>query len=172
MDEEASLRATYKVDVANWRKKVAEEKKIERTEREAVAMQTAEARANDPPNQMMNNMNALAAGNNPVNRGTFNPVPGTQGGLGLPLHPQQDMNGGLSVFNNPYGMPGGTGQLAQFGNFGMQGGGPDASQYAGIMSGQNPFAAQQFMGNPAATQQQLINQLFGTFSVCCVLYNL
>ena len=63
MDEEALLRATYKVDVAKWRKKVADEKKLERNEREAVAMQTAEARAKEPQGQMMTASNMMTQPN-------------------------------------------------------------------------------------------------------------
>jgi hypothetical protein len=48
MEEEAELRAKYKVEMGKWRKRVAEEKKTERRDREALAMQAVEARANDP----------------------------------------------------------------------------------------------------------------------------
>lgn len=44
MDEEAGLRAHYKVEMGKWRKRVAEEKRVERKEREALAMQAAENR--------------------------------------------------------------------------------------------------------------------------------
>lgn len=144
MDEEAGLRATYKVEVAKWRKKVAEERKQERTEREAVAMQAAEARAKEPPQAMIHHMG------------------GGGGGFGMnnPAPPTNDMNAGLyggggGGGGNPYGMA-----LGQGG--GSFGGMPqDASQqYANLM---NPFAAaaQPFMGNNP-TQQQLLSQLFGT----------
>lgn len=178
MDEEAILRATYKVDVAQWRKKVADEKKLERNEREAVAMQTAEARAKEPQGQIMNatNMNNLVAVNNARNNQFNNgPVP-SQGNMvgamgNIPGQVQQqptphDMNGGMpgGGFGNPYGMPGNPGsQLGQLGNFGMPGG-ADAAQYASLMTGTNPFAAQSFMGNAPSSQQQLLSQLFGAFS--------
>jgi HMG (high mobility group) box len=165
MDEEALLRATYKVEVAKWRKKVADEKKLERTEREAAAMQTAEARAKEPPGQMMSNINNLV-GNNSVLGGQFNGGSVGHSGMGLPGQAQQsqDIHGGLSAYGNPYGMSGGSGQLGSLGNFGMQGGGHDASQYASLMAGTNPFAAQSFMGNNPSTQQQLLSQLFGKFN--------
>jgi HMG (high mobility group) box len=177
MDEEAQLRATYKVEVAKWRKKIAEEKKLERNEREAVAMQTAEARAKEPQGQMMNtsNMNNLVAANNARNNQFNNgPIPnqgsnmiGAMGGMPgqVPQQPsQQDMNGGMpgGGYGNPYGMSGS--QLGQLGNFGMPGGvggGPDAAQYASLMAGGNPFAAQSFMSNAPSSQQQLLSQLFG-----------
>ena len=176
MDEEAALRATYKVEVALWRKKVAEEKKLERTEREAVAMQTAEARAKDPQGQMMNasNMNNLVAANNARNNQFNNGPVHNQVNMGNNVPGQvqqqpnsQDMNGGMpgGGFGNPYGMPGNPGsQLGQLGNFGMPGGvgGADAAQYASLMAGTNPFAAQPFMGNAPSSQQQLLSQLFGT----------
>ena len=180
MDEEAQLRATYKVEVAIWRKKVADEKKLERNEREAVAMQTAEARAKEPQGQMMNMaaMNSMVAANNARNNQFNNgPMPnqssmvGSMGGMPGQMQPQpnqQDMNGVMpgGGYGNPYGMPGNPGsQLGQLGNFGMPGGGgvggPDAAQYASLMSGGNPFAAQSFMGN-TPSQQQLLSQLFGT----------
>jgi hypothetical protein len=169
MEEEAALRATYKVAVAIWRKKVAEEKKIERTEREAVAMQAAEARSNDPTGAMMNaNMNNLVAANN-TRSNQFN----TAGNIGMggqiqgQQASQQDMNNGnMSGYGNPYGMPGnGVGQLGQMNSFGMPGGagGPDAAQYANFMAGANPFAPQSFMGNTPAAQQQLLSQIFCTY---------
>jgi HMG (high mobility group) box len=146
MDEEAGLRATYKIEVAKWRKKVADERKQERTEREAVAMQTAELRAKEPP-VMMSHMS----------------VPGGGFGMNASAPPTSDMSAG--------GLYGGGGGVAGVNPYGMAGsfvGMPqDASQqYANLM---NPFAsAQPFMGNNP-TQQQLLSQLFGTFvsSVCC-----
>jgi hypothetical protein len=176
-DEEAELRATYKEEVAIWRKKIADEKRLERNEREAIAMQTAEARAKDPQGQMMNtsNMNNLVAANN-ARQNQFNngPIPnqgsmvGSMGGMPgqMPQQPSQhDMNVGMPVggYGNPYGMPGNPGsQLGQLGNFGMPGG-ADAAQYASLMAGGNPFTAQSFMSNTPSSQQQLLSQLFGTF---------
>ena len=172
-EEEAQLRATYKVDVAVWRKKVADEKKLERTEREAIAMETAEARAKEPQGQMMNtsNMNNLVAANNARNN-QFNHGPmsnqgnmvGAMGSMSGQMQQQlsqQDINGG--GYGNPYGMPGNPGsQLGQLGNFGMPGGGgPDTAQYASLMAGGNPFANQSFMNNAPSSQQQLLSQIFG-----------
>ena len=185
MDEEALLRATYKVDVAKWRKKVADEKKLERNEREAVAMQTAEARAKEPQGQMMtasnmmtqpnmmtqSNMNNLVVANARNSQFNNGQVPnqgsmmGNMGGVPGQLHPPpshpQDMNNGMpgGAYGNPYGMPGPAG--GQLGQFGMTGGGPDAAQYASLMAA-NPFATQSFMGNTSSSQQQLLSQLFGT----------
>ena len=45
MDEEAELRAKYKIAMAEWRQRNNEEKRLEREEREANAMKTAEAQA-------------------------------------------------------------------------------------------------------------------------------
>lgn len=80
-EEEAELRAKYKVEMGKWRKRVAEEKKTERRDREALAMQAVEARANDPN-----------AGKNPLMAPTmqaqqFAPQ-GMQFGYGMP----QNMN--------------------------------------------------------------------------------
>lgn len=46
MAEERGLREKYKTNMAEWRQKVAKEKKIEREEREVAALQAAE---NGPP---------------------------------------------------------------------------------------------------------------------------
>jgi HMG (high mobility group) box len=165
MEEEAGLRATYKIEVAKWRKKVAEEKKLERVEREAVAMQTAEARAKEPPMQMMAGaMNNLVATNrnNQFNVGNM-ANPGNMGGmLGPGQVQQQDMNGGLQAgYGNPYTQ---GGQLGHLGNNFAMSGGQDASQYASLMGGGNPFGPQSFMGN-SPSQQQLLS-LFGEFDYC------
>lgn len=68
MDEEKKLRDQYKIDVAEWRKKAAEEKLKERQEREAFAMQAAEARAKDP--------NAVIPGLNPPQNSNSNQMQG------------------------------------------------------------------------------------------------
>lgn len=155
MDEEADLRAKYKVEMAAWRKRVAEEKKVERQEREKIAMETAEARQNDPMSVPMV----------PQGGGQF---PGNQAGPGMgnqgqPAAPDMIQGAGFpaastQMYMNPYSMQTGAGgQFGDFSGLGMQG-----AQYANLMAG-NPFAAQQFMGtaNAASTQQQLLSQLFG-----------
>jgi HMG (high mobility group) box len=184
MEEEAGLRAHYKVEMAKWRKKAAEDKKQERQDREAIAMQTAEARQNEPP---VSNLASNAAGLGNQYTGGVGAGPAASaaglGAAGLPGHLQQshDMGaggvGGLSgaaaaqMYGNPYSMSGagaGGAQLGALGSFGMQGGAAaDAAQYANLMAGGNPFAAQPFMGAANAAQQQLLTQLFGT-SLCYV----
>jgi hypothetical protein len=109
MDEEAGLRQTYKEVIAKWRKKVAEEKKAERKEREAMAMATAENRANEATRQANlpldpNGMPPQDMGGMYGNNYGFPP----QGG---------DMNYGMQ--GAPQGQPG---QGGPQGYHGMQGG--------------------------------------------------
>jgi HMG (high mobility group) box len=161
MEEEAALRATYKVEMAKWRKRVAEEKKSERDEREAVAMQAAEARTNDPGGALLPGM----SGGDQIQQKQQQQFPGNAMSGGAP---NQDMSNGQTggmgqMYGNAYGMAGAG--AGQFGNMmGMQGGGGDnAAQYANLMGAAagNPFgAAQSFMG-ANAQQQMLLNQLLG-----------
>lgn len=128
MDEEADLRAKYKVAMSAWRKKVAEEKKAERKEREAMAMQAAEARQNE--------QNAAASGQ---------PLGQTP----------QEMNVGAGGFPNPgmygYGMPNQAPGDFSAGNMPQGAAGyPNAALMAG------PFAAQHLLGGAAAAQLQQI----------------
>jgi high mobility group protein B1 len=171
MDEEAILRAKYKEEMAMWRKKAAEEKKIERQEREAMAMQAAENRQNEG----VNVGSANAAGSQ------FARAPGDMGvGFGGGSLPGQNisqdmgtgtagssgMSGAAQMYGNPYAMAAaGAGDLS---GFGMQA--PNAAQYANLMAAGNPYAAQSFLGaaNAASAQQQLLTQLFGKPTVKCV----
>lgn len=124
-DEEAGLRAQYKIAMAAWRKKVAEEKKAERKEREAIAMQAAEAQ---------NEQNAAGSGQQQGQAPQDMSVPGAMAGFpnsgamyGYGANPGGDFGGG----NMPQGGHG-------FANPGLM---------------PNPFAAQQFLGGTAALQQ-------------------
>mmetsp|Transcript_8057 Transcript_8057/g.22371 ORF Transcript_8057/g.22371 Transcript_8057/m.22371 type:complete len:443 (+) Transcript_8057:103-1431(+) len=125
MDEEAELRQTYKVEMAKWRKKVAEEKKAERKEREAMAMQTAENRANEAarnaqnggaPLDMTQDLGAMYGSN------YFSPQ---QGGMGAEMGyaPQ-----GVGGQGGPHG------QQAPYP--GMQGGYPPQQILQQILAGQ------------------------------------
>lgn len=177
MEEEAELRAFYKVEMAKWRKNAAEEKKQERTEREAVAMLAAEARANEPP-PMNNLVAANAAGlGAQYNNGGLGHVPSNQGlgvtGLQGHMQQPQDINASsLGMYGNPYAMAAaGGGQLGGLGGFGMQAGATEAAQYANLMAGAssgNPFTSSSFMGaaNAATAQQQLLTQLFSESLHC------
>lgn len=141
MDEEAGLRAKYKVEMAKWRKKVAEEKKAERKERESMAMQAAEALSTERAN---------AGGDGRL---------GDQSAL---QHQQLAGLGGSGMYGNPFGgglpnelsglsglqgsgFPGVPG-LGGFGGQGMMGGNPSQQQlinqllanqsaYGGVPSG-------------------------------------
>ena len=128
MDEEAELRQTYKVAMAKWRKKVSDEKKAERKEREAMAMQTAENRANE------------AARN--ANNGSMESMTHDMSGMGAAY----------------YGFPPQQGQGDMNMNFGMQGGQPTGGQggQQGHFMGPGPFNPQ--MQQQQLLQQLLANQ--------------
>ena len=141
MEEEAELRAKYKVEMAKWRKKVAEEKKAERKEREAMALQAAEARQNDPGLMMSDNTQTTS--------------PGQQ-----QAHNSNNDMSGAAFMSYPYaaaGMPPNYATGAGDNNNNMMG----SSQGFQNLMAANPFAAQQLLGG-AATQQQLLQQLLGT----------
>jgi hypothetical protein len=162
MEEEAELRQKYKIAMAAWRRKVADEKKEERKEREAMAMQAAEARQNQP---------AAAVG-----QGFYGQVGGDQqgGANGGGAQSQDAANGGLAgagggMFNPYLGAMGGGGGMDMSALQGFQGGG-----YPGLLG--NPFAAQSLMqgmpggggggggaGGGQQSQQQLLQQLLGTY---------
>ena len=162
VEAELELRAKYKVEMATWRKKVAEEKKAERKEREAMAMQAAEARQNEM---------------------------GADEGGGQQQQPGGDaMPGGFqnaAMYGNPYAaaMPPGSAGTGGATN----GGGGDSNSFGGgggfpnIVAG-NPFAAQQLLSGAAGLpgQQQFLQQLLGkdcssdivTHTVCSLLYSI
>eukprot|EP00977_Amphora_coffeiformis_P018201 scaffold6301_cov165-Amphora_coffeaeformis.AAC.4 len=129
MDEEAELRSHYKVEMAKWRKKVAEEKRIERKEREALAMQAAESRSNE-------------VGMKPPADG-----PGGQEGM------QQQFAG---MYNMPYGVPqqGLHGDMGYGG--GMQGQYPGMLGGGAPFGGMNaPMGAQQQLLSQLLAGQQM-----------------
>lgn len=172
MEEEAELRAKYKVEMAKWKKKAAEEKRIEREEREAVAMQAAEARnAEQAAGQQAPQIQIPMIAQSQV------PVAQDMTTAGVVAHP--------SIFN-PYAAAMATGQQAAAAPTGFNAAAAatlqapqqqtqlatadqqqgqvqttdQAQQYANMMAG-NQFAQQQF-----AAQQQLLTQIFGKiFSV-------
>jgi HMG (high mobility group) box len=149
MDEEAELRAKYKISMAAWRKKVAEEKRQEREEREAVAMKHAEAQQNGElllPMQQAGQQLQQAQPQMDASQ--------------MQLQQQQQQAVDQSQLFYPY--------MAQMGNLlagtaagGMptMGGGDPSQQYANMMAANNAFAQQQFS---LPQQQQLLSQLFST----------
>jgi hypothetical protein len=158
MEEEAELRQKYKIAMAAWRRKVADEKKEERKEREAMAMQAAEARQNQPP---------AAVGQGFYGQVGLDQQGGGANGGGAPS--QDASQGGLAgagggMFNPYLGAMGGGGGMDMSALQGFQGG------YPGLLG--NPFAAQSLMqGMPGGggggqgggqSQQQLLQQLLGT----------
>jgi len=132
MDEEAELRAQYKIEMAKWRKKVAEEKKAERKEREAMALQAAEAHPNNPQ----------AAGASLMGQG------GEQGTSGQEMAAQ----GMAAMYANPYALG-----AANLNPYGLQA----AAQFQPQLLGATPFGIQQLQGFAGAdmAQQQLLSQL-------------
>jgi HMG (high mobility group) box len=143
MDEEADLRAKYKICMAAWRKKVAEEKRQEREEREAVAMKHAEDQQNDLQLQQQQSQQQQQQSQQQLQQ------------------PQIDVSQQAvdpSQLFYPY--------MAQMGNlFASAGGGmannsgDPSQQYANMLAANN-FAQQQFS---LPQQQQLLSQLFSTF---------
>lgn len=118
MDEEAELRAKYKIAMAAWRKKVAEEKRQEREEREAVALKHAESQQNEQSTQQLTEQQQSSE---------VSPQPIDQSQL---FNPYMAQMGNLLT-----------------GSGGMQSGATDPSQqYANMMA--NNFAAQQQFSLP------------------------
>ena len=74
-EEEAALRSKYKSEMGEWRRRVFDERKAERLEREELAMQQAELRATMPGGGMMMGMEGMdpAAAAAAMQQGMFNP---------------------------------------------------------------------------------------------------
>jgi hypothetical protein len=128
MEEEAGLREMYKVEMAKWRKKVAEEKKAERKEREAMAMQAAEARSTDfsADGPHGTNSQAMQNGMQPGQSPGHPPQQGQGGHPGMSGSMQPGMQGMSGAMQ-----PGMQNPMAQGMQPGMQGG----------MYGANPYMA-------------------------------
>jgi HMG (high mobility group) box len=163
MEEEAGLRSTYKCEMGKWRKKVAEEKKVERQEREAIAMEAAETGhvPTEPPAPMpvpapeprRYTKNSSAAGTSASSSHTTShhpdePPPGYHHHHHhQPPPPPQDSSSGPmgpggppgpgSMYGNPYG--GG-----EYGYGGMPPN-PGPGGYPPMMGGQ-PYGSQHYMG--------------------------
>ena len=166
MEEEAGLRATYKVSMAKWRKNAAEEKKIERQERESIAMQAAEARQSEAATGTSNGPSSAALASQYA-AATAHSYPG--GAAGNSGSSGQDMNAmnANQMYGNPYANMAGS-QLGGMGGFGNMP--SDPSQYANLMAAGGGFGGQNgYMG--AAAQQQILSQLFGKYisSLACHL---
>lgn len=147
MEEEAALRATYKVEMAKWRKKAADEKKLEREEREAIAMQAAEARQNDVANGVPPGASSATA----AAISQYNAVTGQTNTAG---QQGQDMTGGMSaaqMYGNPYM----TGAMGGFGGMAA-----DPNQYATMMGAGGFGAGQAGIMGAANAQHQLFSQFF------------
>lgn len=164
MDEEAELRAKYKVEMAEWRQKHAEEKRAERMEREALALKTAEAQAQARPalEAAALQQQALAAQQQQANLAAAASF--QQQMMAARAQQQTDINVGSQQGHGPTG-DGQQGQDAQgmannmFGMnpMGMAGAAQLGMQINPSMLANNPFLAQQFQ------QQMQLQQLLGTF---------
>jgi HMG (high mobility group) box len=161
VEEEASLRSHYKTEMGKWRKKMAEEKKLERQEREAIAMEAAETRQPHegsgapiavPPDPRQYSRPVVDHGMNGPQLDHHQPHHDPSG-LGPPGPP-----GPGGMYGNPYGMGGEYGYGAMPPNTGHMG--------YGNMPGANPFGAQPLMGG----QSHFMSHLFSKFSWCCQLY--
>jgi hypothetical protein len=139
MDEEAGLRAKYKELMGTWRTKVAEEKKVERKEREAMALRAAEAMASDRVN-MTSDSNFDDAARN---------FESEQHQRAAIQHQHQLTAAGIG---GGYGNMYGGAALGDLGALGL-----GSAGFPGML-GSTGYAAQSIMGGSVA-QQQLINQL-------------
>jgi hypothetical protein len=146
---EAELRAQYKVLMGAWRKKSGDEKKLERKERESLAMEAAEARqqnaAAEPQQQeeqkqMAEQMVSMAQGHTDGND--------LSNGQHAAAMTQSGLYGMHNGSHHPFQFPNEMGGL-------MQGGAGGFNQ----LLGSNPFGAQNYMPNAAALQQLQLQQL-------------
>lgn len=164
VEEEAGLRSHYKVEMGKWRKKVAEDKKVERQDREAAAMEAAETRPHE------SSVAPLPVSAIEGRQYARNSSSDSVGGPPMGGHPHQpssqmqpDMNsGGMGpngpgMYGNPYGM--GGGQMGEYGGYGSMPPGPGPHGYPNMMGG---FGPQSMMGGPSP-QHQFISQLFSEF---------
>lgn len=157
MEEEASLRAHYKTEMGKWRKKMADEKKIERQEREAIAMEAAETRQPHEGNGAPLSM--------PVSDPRHFSRPVVDHGMSGPQmdHQQPHESSGPpgpsgpgGMYGNPYGM--GGGQLGEYGAYGAM---PPNGGHMGYgnMQSANPFGSQPLMGG----QSHFMSHLFSKY---------
>jgi hypothetical protein len=159
MEEESGLRTTYKNEMGKWRKKVAEEKKVERQEREAIAMEAAEsghvpepsppapAPAPEPRRYGKSSTSSSATSTHAVSHHPDEPPPGyhhhhhhqppppAADQSGAPIGPGVPPGPG-GIYGNPYG--------AEYGYSGIPPN-PGPGGYPPMMGGQ-PYGSQHYMG--------------------------
>jgi hypothetical protein len=171
LDEEAELRAKYKIEMAKWRQQHDEEKRLVRMEREAIASKTAEAQAQARPameqaaalqqqalEQQQASMSAATIQQQLMVTATQLPTDEDQSGDSTTHPPGQSLTEAeLAEDPNQQGQ---SSQIAAHGMFGMNMGLPGASHLGmpvnpGMMAS-NPYLAQQFQ------QQMQLQQLLGT----------
>lgn len=157
-EEEASLRSHYKTEMGKWRKKMADEKKMERQEREAIAMEAAETR--QPLEGNVASMSMPASDPRQFSR------PGVDHGMSGPQVDHQQPHESLGppgppgpggMYGNPYGM--GGGQLGEYGGYGTMPH-PNGHMGYGNMQSANPFGSQPLMGGQSHFMSHLFNQQF------------
>ncbi|GKY98825.1 hypothetical protein MPSEU_000838500 [Mayamaea pseudoterrestris] len=179
VDEEFELRSKYKIEMAEWRERNAEEKRVERAEREAIALRTAEAQALARPAMEQAaalQQQALAAQQQQVNMAVAANLQQQMMAAGVQQQQQQQPTGQQEGTEN--GQPsdgqqqnGQTGNTASTGEEAQQGQNNQAAAANGMFNmnmgmqinpallANNPFLAQQIQN------QMQFQQLFGTLVV-------
>lgn len=137
-EEEAALRSKYKSEMGEWRRRVFDERKAERLEREELAMQQAELRATMPGGGMMMGMEGMdpAAAAAAMQQGMFNPF----------MMQQMQQNAAAAAAASG----GGDGSN---GSFNPMMANPMMAAQFGMQMQMAQLLGQQFMQNPAAMQQ-------------------
>lgn len=166
MAEERKLREQYKTEMSEWRKKCAEQKKVEREEREMMAMQAAEAGptlepdGSNPPHGAPTENKWMGMQQQQQDQGDLRQQQFQQ----QQQQQQQDQQQQLSdmanagVFSNPYL------QAAAFGGAGV-GQGMDARAAAlglnPVAASANPYLANAFAGQGYMQGMHGMQSLFG-----------
>jgi HMG (high mobility group) box len=167
MEEEAALRANYKVEMGKWRKKMAEEKKVERQEREAIAMEAAETKPSravhvaptSAPAPAAKRRNAKTRAKDTQKVAAAPPPAPAVASYQPPQPPPPPQHDAISgnmgpnappgpggMYGNPYG-PGG-GQPGEYGGYGAMPPGPGSNAYPPNpnMMGGHPYPPPQMGG--------------------------
>ena len=154
MDDEADLRAKYKIEMSEWRKKVAEEKKAERKEREAMAYKAAETRQNAPPPK------SVAAQQQAINMANLQ-----QQMMARSMGVDQQLDQGNKQTNGEEGQDMQAAAAAGMYN-GMAALAMPGQLPVGMQLNPNMFAGNPFLASQAQLQQQMqLQQLLGKLSL-------
>jgi HMG (high mobility group) box len=156
IEEESGLRETYKREMGKWRVRVTEEKRVERKERESIAMAAAEARQQEIANAAAEGRQPFFGPGTGGIPGESMPPPGQGPDMSAAMqsmygHPYfHPMSGYPGMMPNPFSppfMPGMTSGSAPPPGNGGSGNGENGNTGANNNSGQmDPQAFQQFLG--------------------------